>query len=247
MIGQPFCEANAERYHLRLLEHGGRAADLGHLGSPIDCDLADAEALRHHLADVDAVLHLAADPSPKADWDHILPNNIIGTYNVMTAALAAGCRKVVFASSIHAVSGYPSDVQVKTSEPVNPGDLYGVSKCFGEALGRFLAGQEKLNVIVVRIGAYQSRNHVAEANSDSYFGMWVSPRDLNQLFVRCIDDQSLRFATFHGVSNNHFKRLDISDARELIGYEPEDDFAKNRPELRDLDFDERGLTAKLPK
>ena len=85
---------------------------------------------------------MAGDPSPSATWESLLPTNIIGTYNIFVAAKAAGCRKVIYASSIHAVSGYPADVQVKTDEPVNPGDLYGVSKCFGEALGRYMAEQE---------------------------------------------------------------------------------------------------------
>ena len=46
-------------------------------------------------------------------------------------------------------------MQVKTSEPGNPGDLYGVTKCFGEALGRYMAEQEDLWVIALRIGAFQ--------------------------------------------------------------------------------------------
>src|SRR3712207_7646535 len=77
-------------------------------------------------------------------------------YHTFVAAKAAGCRRVIYASSIHAVSGYPSDVQVKTSEPVNPGDLYGVTKCFGEALGRYMAEKEGLSVIALRIGAFQA-------------------------------------------------------------------------------------------
>ncbi len=246
-IGRHFCEANAARYDLRLLDRGGSAAKLAHLGQTIDCELGDAEALRRHLAGVDTVLHLAAERNHRADWEQLLPNNIIGTYNLMTAALAAGCRKVVFASSIHAVSGYPEEVQVKTSEPVDPGDLYGVSKCFGEALGRFLAEQENLSVIAVRIGAYQPTTNISKERPTRHSGICVSPRDLSQLFVRCIDDQTLRFAIFHGVSNNQFKRLDISDARELLGYAPEDDFTETHPKLSNLDLEEPNRTAHLPK
>ena len=58
-----------------------------------------------------------------------------------------------------AVSGYPKNIQVKTSEPVNPGDLYGVTKCFGEALGRYMAEQEGLSVIALRIGGFQPENN----------------------------------------------------------------------------------------
>ncbi len=92
---------------------------------------------------------------PIALWKDLLEANIIGTYNVFVAAKAAGVRRVIYASSIHAVSGYPADVQVKTTEPVNPGDIYGVSKCFGEALARYMAEKEGVSAIALRIGAFQ--------------------------------------------------------------------------------------------
>jgi uronate dehydrogenase len=63
----------------------------------------------------------------------------VGLINVFGAAADAGCRRVVLASSIHAVSGYPAGYQIHADDPVNPGDLYGVSKCFGEAMGRMMA------------------------------------------------------------------------------------------------------------
>ena len=182
-------------------------------------------------ADVDTVLHLAANPSPSATWDEILPPNIVGTYNTFIAAKAAGCRRVVYASSIHAVSGYPPDVQVKTSDPVNPGDLYGVSKCFGEALARYFAEKEGLSVIALRIGAFQPRETARDPENVGLLDAFVSRRDLNQLIERCIEAEHLQFAIFNGLSNNRFKRLDISDARELVGYAPEDDFAEENPAL----------------
>ena len=47
--------------------------------------------------------------------------------------------------------------------------------------------------------------------------------DLTQLFQRCIEaPDDLRFLIVHGVSDNQFKRMDITNARELLGYQPED-------------------------
>ena len=93
---------------------------------------------------------------PQTLWSRaVLQNNVVGTYHLFAAAKAAGCRRVVYASSIHAVSGHPPDAQVGPDDPVNPGDLYGVSKCFGEALARYMAEQEGLSAIAVRIGAAQ--------------------------------------------------------------------------------------------
>ena len=67
---------------------------------------------------------------------------------------------------------------------------------------------------------------------------WVSHRDLNQLFEKSIDAEHLQFAIFHGLSDNHFKRLDISDARELVGYAPQDDSTEELPQLRELQLNE---------
>jgi hypothetical protein len=145
---------------------------------------------------------------------------------------------VIFASSIHAVSGYPPDVQVKTNEPVNPGDLYGVSKCFGEALGRYMAEQEGLSVIALRIGAFQPLEAARDESGLSMLDAFVSQRDLQQLIERCIEVDGLRFAILHGLSNNRFKRLDISDARELVGYDPQDDLTAEHPRLKELSLDE---------
>jgi nucleoside-diphosphate-sugar epimerase len=129
-------------------------------------------------------------------------------------------------------------VQVKTSEPVNPGDLYGVSKCFGEALGRYMAEKEGVSVITLRIGAFQPPESVRNETGIAMLDAWVSHRDLNQLIERCIDVENVKFAVLNGLSNNRFKRLDISDARELVGYDPQDDATEENPKLRELRLNE---------
>ena len=63
---------------------------------------------------------------------------------------------------------------------------------------------------------------------------WVSRRDLNQLIEKCIDAENLKFAVVHGLSDNRFKRLDISDARALLGYQPQDDLTEINVKLKDL-------------
>lgn len=232
-IGSYVAEQAHERYDLRLMVQSADDAEpIKDFGEVVVADLADLERLKEICAGVDTVIHLAGDPSPSATWSSLLETNIIGTYNVMVAAKAAGCRRVVYASSIHAVSGYPADVQVKTSEPVNPGDLYGVSKCFGEALGRYMAEQEGLSVIAIRIGGFQPREEARKPERIALLDAWVSRRDLLQLIERSIDAVDLRFAIFHGLSNNRFKRLDISDARALVGYDPLDDLFAEQPQLR---------------
>ncbi len=238
-IGSYFAQTSHEKYKLVLMEHATANTDkIAGYGRVITGDICDLEFMKKACEGVDVVLHLAADPSPSADWPTIHKINIGGTYNTMIAAKAAGCRRVIYASSIHAVSGYPADYQVHTNDPVNPGDLYGVSKCFGEALGRYMAEKEGLSVIALRIGAFQPHKAARQEESVSMLDAWVSQRDLNQLIERCIDDTTLTWAVFHGLSDNRFKRLDITDARELVGYEPEDDLTEVNPKLKKLKLSE---------
>lgn len=233
-IGRRFTHLARERYRLRLLERPG-LEDVGQAEDEVvHVDLGDLAALTRACHGIDTVVHLAADPSPKATWDELITANIRNTYHCLIAAKAAGCRRVVLASSIHAVSGYPVDRQVHASDPVNPGDLYGVSKCFGEALARYMAEQEELSAIAVRIGAFQS---VASARDDAGFtmaGTFCSHDDCVQLFMRCVEDTRLQFAIVHALSDNGHNRMDISQARELLGYAPRDSYAAANQQLPDL-------------
>jgi len=237
-IGSYFAEHSRKRYDLRLMiqgnEDGSDVDAIRKFGELITADVTDLDQMKDACAGIDTVLHLAASASPETTWNVVLNANIIGTYNTFVAAKSAGCRRVIYASSIHAVSGYPADVQVHTTDPVNPGDLYGVSKCFGEALARYMAEQEGLSAIALRIGGFQPLEFAQKDEGVRMLDAWVSRRDLNQLIERCIDDESLRFAIFHGLSNNRFKRLDITDARELVGYEPQDDLTEENPQLKRL-------------
>jgi NAD(P)-dependent dehydrogenase (short-subunit alcohol dehydrogenase family) len=231
-IGRVFVRAAADHHDLRLMVRTGTdAKDLSTYGAVVACDLADLDGLHDACRGIDTVLHLAGTPDPSATWSQVLADNIIGAYNLFAAAKAAGCRRVVYASSIHAVSGYPIDVQVKASDPVNPGDLYGVSKCFGEALGRYLAEQEDLSVIAVRIGACLPASSVVEPDAVGVLDTWIAEDDLVELLLRAIDDDSLRWAMLHAVSDNRFKRLDISTARDLLGFSPTGDAFRQRPEV----------------
>ena len=234
-IGSYFAEQSQGKYDLRLMMRDGEGAShIEQYGKIASGDLLDLEGLKTLCEGIDTVVHMAGDPDPSATWQSLLDANIIETYTIFVAAKAAGCRRVIHASSIHAVSGYASDVQVKTSEPVNPGDLYGVSKCFGEALGRYMAEKEELSVITIRIGAFQPVEKAKKAEGLDLLNAFVLHRDLNQLLNKCVDVENLQFAILHGLSDNCFKRLDISDARELVGYTPEDDATQLLPQLKNL-------------
>lgn len=221
-IGSFFTAHTADRYDL-VLTDVREPADTH--GFPFTkADITDLDALRQLCQDVDTVVHLAADPSMEASWESLLPNNVIGLYNAFQAAHEAGCRRVVFASSINAVFGYPPDMQVHTNMPVNPINLYGATKCWGEAVARVYVNQKGMSAICLRFGAVQPRDSEMIALDHPYIDIILTLDDLTKLVAASIDaPDDLRFGIFHGISDNRYKRLDISDAREILGYDPEDD------------------------
>jgi nucleoside-diphosphate-sugar epimerase len=180
--------------------------------------------MRQLAQGVDTVLHLAASVSPRTPWEDLLPNNIIGTYNVFQAAHEAQCRRVVFASSVNAVLGYPRDVVVKTSMPVSPPNLYGATKAWGEAAARSFVNKGSFSAICLRYGWVQARDSQSIKLDAHELDILITYEDLARLTVASIEaPDDLRFSVFHGVSNNRSSRMDISDAREVLGYQPQDD------------------------
>lgn len=229
-VASAFREYVGDRYWLRLADRATeKLADASYQGQEIfDLDVANLEACQRACQDIDTVIHLAADPSEKATfYDSLLDNNIKGVYNIFRAAKDQGCQRVIFASSIHTVEAYPLDTQIHPRMPVRPADMYGVSKCFGEAVASYFAYSEGLSSIAVRIGAFDN-NHLPSERLNLY----ISRRDLIHLLVQCIETPDIQFALVHGVSNNRFKRLDLMETRQLLNYEPRDDAF----EIFDVDF-----------
>ena len=154
----------------------------------------------------------------------VLPNNVIGVYNMFEAAQQAGCRRVIFSSRVHAVFGYPRDLQVHTPMPVKPLNLYGASKAWGEVVARLYADQRGLSAICLRFGWVVERDSPELQFSHPYLDIAFTYDDLGRLVTSSIEaPDSVRFGVFHGISNNRYKRLNINDAREILGYDPQDD------------------------
>jgi nucleoside-diphosphate-sugar epimerase len=187
-------------------------------------DISDLNAIRPLFDGVHTVIHLAADYRREAPWESLLPNNVIGAYNVFEAAHQAKCKRVIFASSINSVDGYPTGVQIHTDMPVAPLNLYGASKAWGEAVGRFYADFKGLSVHCLRLGwvTPHDNEYIAKRANTVMLSMTMTHRDLLNLLECCLKS-SQHFAMVHGISDNTFKRLDISDTQEHLGYAPVDD------------------------
>src|SRR5262249_26181764 len=153
----------------------------------IHLDVAELSSCQRACEQIDTVVHLAADANPAADfYDSLLDNNIKGTYNIFRAAKDQGCRRVIFASSAWVMGGYPRDVQLTPDARLRPTNLYGVSKCLGEAVAAYFAQAESLSSIVVRIGAYDdghAENWLRRRPNLHELATYVSARDLHQLLL----------------------------------------------------------------
>ena len=111
----------------------------------IAADLADYEQVKKITTGIDGVLHLGGH-SIEGPWETIHKSNIVGCYNLFEAAYRNGVKRVVFASSNHAVGFYPRDRKIGVDVTVRPDSRYGVSKAFGEALGSLYADKHGLRV-----------------------------------------------------------------------------------------------------
>ena len=211
----------ADRYDFRLVDTKP-ISDPGGFESLI-LNLADPDSALRACAGMDTVLHLAADPRTSAEfYKDLLEPNIKGVYNIFRAAKDQGCSRVIFASSVNSVRGYPLERQVRSDDPPCPANIYGASKAFGEALGAYFAACEELSVISVRIGWF-GKPGIWDQPDFWAKAVFVSESDLCQLFDRCIETPGIRHAIVHGVSNNRPTWLDLTSTRELLGYEPQDD------------------------
>jgi uronate dehydrogenase len=181
-------------------------------------DIRDIVAVEKAMAGIDCVVHLAG-ASVESEWEKVLPLNIEGCYNVFEAARRQHVKRVVFASSNHAVGFHRRERFIDTNIVPRPDTRYGVSKVFGEAVGRLYADKYGLSVACLRIGTFRNPDRPAEARQ---LLTWISHRDMVQLVRRCIDCPDYHFVTVYGVSNNLRSRWDNTDAK-FLGYRPQDD------------------------
>lgn len=189
-------------------------------------DVSDLAAVRcvFEEHDIDTVIHLAGLASPDTPFEHLLPANIVGTYNVFQSASENKVKRIIYASSAQTIEGYPLDIQVSEDMPTRPKNLYGVSKVFGEGLGAYYAYQQGIEVIAIRIGAFEYQHDWSQLSSRD-LSAWSEPEDLCSLLINSIetDLNDEPFVIAHGISNNRFKRLDITETKKALGYEPKSD------------------------
>ncbi|WP_063732033.1 NAD-dependent epimerase/dehydratase family protein [Streptomyces sp. RTd22] len=204
-------------YELRLFD----VVPIPDAPDAIIADLADKDALRRAVEGVDAIIHLAGI-SLEAPFEKILAANIQGTYNLYEAAREAGVRRIVFASSNHAVGFTPrpsgDDAPlIPVDTPRRPDTYYGISKSFGEDLGSYYWDKYGIESVAIRIGSC-----FPEPTNVRMLSIWMSPADGARLLHAALTAEDVGYTVVYGSSDNTRLWWDLSSARAL-GYDPQDD------------------------
>lgn len=194
---------------VRCMESAGAGEELN------TADLGNYAAVKTAMTDIDCVVHLGGIPR-EAPWPSILEANIIGSYNLFEAARECGVKRVIFASSNHAVGFHRASRNIGIDVEPRPDSRYGVSKVYGEALGRLYADKHGISVACLRIGSF--REQPVDVRQ---LATWISPRDMVRLVRCCIDAPDYRYLVLYGVSNNTRTRWKNPHAAR-IAYAPQD-------------------------
>jgi nucleoside-diphosphate-sugar epimerase len=215
-IGRTVCTALADRWELTRV-------DLAEVPGVRHLDITDGAACREAFTGTDAVVHLAADPDPDATWDTLLPANVEGAYQVAQAAVACGVRRLVLASSLHAVSGYPEGRQRRATDQPRPANLYGATKAWAEALGAAIAATSTTTVVALRIGYFSEARPRGVGQTPGEWAAWLSARDAVDLVRAAVEATGVDgFLVINGTSHNTHRAADLTEALAL-GYRPLDD------------------------
>ena len=190
LIGSVLIDRLGDRYELSSLDLREAVGVPSHVAS-----LDDLDAMQPAFAGIDSVVHLAADRAAYAEWDSVLPNNLVGTYNVFEASRREGVKRVIFASSNHATGGFYRDEPwslvgsgqfdkleagayplVDEDVMIRPDGFYGVSKAFGEAIGSYYNDYHGVSSIHLRIGWVISSDDPTFSRSHCHFGSVTATR-----------------------------------------------------------------------
>jgi uronate dehydrogenase len=224
-IGRCLREALRDEYRLVLFNRSA-IEDLGANETLVRGDTTDAAAVEAAARGADVIVDMAGVSDVAPFREKLLPTNILGTYNVFEAARVAGVPRVVYASTHHVVGYYPTEERADEGAPCRPSSMYGVTKCFAEATGRLYADKAGLQVICLRIGFFRER-----PLEERHLAVWISHGDMARLVRSAIEAPGIRYEIVYGISNNTRRWWDLTRAREVLGYEPQDDAERYAAEL----------------
>jgi uronate dehydrogenase len=231
-VGRILWPALAEHYKVRLLDCNQilNAEQPTGLGEVFVGDINNSALLDRAMKGVDAVIHLAGVASASAAFDELLVGNISGTYNVYEAARRNGVSRVVFASSNRTVENLSplksygwTGAPIASDGPARPDSLYGVSKLFGEELAKYYADSFGISSVCIRLGSISTKPGDPYLAKPRAHALWMSQRDLVELFRCSVDSLVVDCVTVYGSSANTRRWWDIEPGHARIGFHPKDD------------------------
>ncbi|MET0291928.1 MAG: NAD(P)-dependent oxidoreductase [Steroidobacteraceae bacterium] len=179
-------------------------------------ELADRALLDRVFAGADTIVHFGGTPNEQA-LPEILANNHHALFEVFEAARRHRVRRIVYASSNHAFGLHPVTRKLRLNDAYRPDGMYGLSKVWGEALGRLYWEKHGIECVALRIGTclgLRPRNRRELAT-------WLGSQDLAQLVLKSIEAEAVAFAPVWGISANTRAWYDLKEGN-AIGYEPEE-------------------------
>ena len=216
-IGRALREAWHGKYVLRLSDIA--TLDAARAGEEcVAADLADAAAVDALASGgIEAIAHFGGH-AIEGGWQDLLQPNVVGVYNILEAARRNGVKRVILASSNHAIGFYRRRITLDVAASPRPDGLYGVTKAFCESIGSMYADKHGLTVACLRIGTFRNPDR---PDSVRHLSTWISHRDMVHLVERCIEAPDYHYAIVYGVSNNTRTIWDNTAVAHL-GYQPVD-------------------------
>jgi len=186
-------------------------------------DITDRAAVDRAMAGVHTVVHFGGCPRMEADFlrDLIKPN-VEGLWHLLDAARLAGVKRVIFASSTNVAFG-ATELPRLTPATVHVFNPYGATKAFGENLGRWFHDTYGIEFLAVRIGYFRGNYDDAGLHEPWLRRIWLGPRDCARFFRLAVDAPAFGYGVVYACSRAPDHYLDLSTARQLIGYEPEEE------------------------
>ncbi|MBC8104197.1 MAG: NAD(P)-dependent oxidoreductase [Cytophagales bacterium] len=188
-------------------------------------ELTNLAALQSAMRGVDTLIHFAAQSDEAPFVENLVPSNVVGVYNAFEAAAQSGTvKRILFASTVQAVGGYPREHKIEITDLPRPVTLYGATKILGETMGRWYFDKRGIEFVGIRIGWFQDYDSPDLQANRRGRNLWLSPRDCASLVMRAIEKKDVGYALVFATSRTEQERLSLTAARESLDWEPQDDF-----------------------
>ncbi|MBV9751125.1 MAG: NAD(P)-dependent oxidoreductase [Hyphomicrobiales bacterium] len=187
-------------------------------------DLADRDATMEGTKDCDAIVHFGGAPYERP-WQEVLDSTIRGSYHIYEGARKHGVKRIVFASSVHAIGFHEVEAQIDANAPVRPDGLYGVSKTFVESLSRLYWDKFGIETACLRIFS-----SMPQPSDRRMLWSYLSFGDCVRLVEAALTAPRVGHTISFGMSNNKVKTVDNRLGQHL-GYKPEDSSEPFRAEV----------------